>query len=142
MKCPIDKSDMIVVEHNNIELDFCLQCRGVWFDSGELDLLFEVLKNEGAQLSNRELLNPQPAEVSEEKRKCPICRKKMDKIFIGKEPKVLIDSCHQGDGLWFDGGELHQILCQLDTGKGGNKDVISFLGDTFKAGCKPDSFQK
>ena len=39
MRCPVDKSDMIVVEHQKIELDYCLKCSGVWFDSGELDLL-------------------------------------------------------------------------------------------------------
>jgi uncharacterized protein len=137
MRCPIEKSDMIVVEHHNIELDYCLKCRGVWFDSGELDLLVSVLKSEGADLSHQELLSPQIATVNEAKRKCPICRHKMNKVWIGKEPKVLIDSCPQGDGLWFDGGELHQVLCQLEpANKSGSKDVISFLGDTFKADCK------
>jgi uncharacterized protein len=137
MRCPIEKSDMIVVEHQNIELDYCLKCRGVWFDSGELDLLVAVLKSEGADLSRQELLSPQTATVSEAKRKCPICGHKMNKVWIGKEPKVLIDSCPQGDGLWFDGGELHQVLCQLEpANKSGSKDIISFLGDTFKADCK------
>jgi uncharacterized protein len=139
MRCPIDKSDMIVVEHQNIELDYCLKCRGVWFDSGELDLLVAVLKSQGADLSHEELLTPQSAKVSEAKRKCPICGHKMDKVWIGKEPRVLIDSCPQGDGLWFDGGELHQVLCQMEpSNKAGSKDVMSFLGNTFKADCKSD----
>ena len=29
MRCPVDKSDMIVVEHQKIELDFCLSARGL-----------------------------------------------------------------------------------------------------------------
>jgi uncharacterized protein len=140
MRCPIEKSDMIVVEHQNIELDFCLKCRGVWFDSGELDLLVSVLKSEGAELTHQELLTTQTAEVNEDKRKCPMCGRKMDKVWIGKEPRVLIDSCPQGDGLWFDGGELHQVLCQMEpVSKTGSKDVISFLGDTFKTDCKNSS---
>ena len=47
MKCPIDKSDMIVVEHEKIELDYCLRCSGVWFDSGELELLWQFSKPKG-----------------------------------------------------------------------------------------------
>jgi uncharacterized protein len=140
MRCPIDKSDMIVVEHQNIELDYCLKCTGVWFDSGELDLLVSVLKSEGAELSNQELSAPRAAKSDEAKRKCPICGRKMNKVLIGQNPEVLIDACPQGDGLWFDGGELHQVLCQMEpANKSGSKDVISFLGDTFKADCKDNS---
>jgi uncharacterized protein len=140
MRCPLEKSDMIVVEHQNIELDYCLKCRGVWFDSGELDLFISVLKSQGVALSNTELLTPNSAKISEAKRKCPICGRKMEKVWIGKEPGVLIDSCPQGDGLWFDGGELNQILCLMEsTHKEGTKDVLSFLSDTFKAGCKTDN---
>ena len=139
MNCPIDKSDMIVVEHQSIELDYCLKCRGVWFDSGELDLLIEVLKSEGAEISQPEMLAPQTAKVSEAQRKCPICARKMDKVWIGSNPKVLIDSCPQGDGLWFDGGELNQVLCQMEpANKTGSKDIISFLGNAFKHECKSD----
>jgi Zn-finger nucleic acid-binding protein len=138
MKCPIEKSDMIVVEHQNIELDFCLKCRGVWFDSGELNLLVSVLKAQGADLSHEELLTPQTAKVNEAKRKCPICGKKMEKAWIGHDPKILIDSCPRGDGLWFDGGELHQVLCQMEPAEKVGS-VISFLGDTFKAECELDT---
>ena len=88
MRCPIDKSAMIVVEHEKIELDYCLRCSGVWFDSGELELLVAVLKAEGANLSYTELLTPHRAKVTEAKRKCPICRRKMGKVWIRKEPKT------------------------------------------------------
>ena len=30
MKCPVDKSVMMVLEHRRIELDYCLKCSGVW----------------------------------------------------------------------------------------------------------------
>ena len=42
MKCPVCKNMMIVVEHEHIELDYCPDCAGVWFDAGELDLLFDL----------------------------------------------------------------------------------------------------
>lgn len=45
MKCPVcpDK-ELLMVERQGIELDYCPACRGVWLDRGELDRLLE--KNE------------------------------------------------------------------------------------------------
>lgn len=136
MRCPADKSDMIVVEHQQIELDFCLQCEGVWFDSGELDLLVSAFKSQGIDESVNDLLTPVVAKVSEARRKCPVCGHKMSKVWLGQEPRVLIDSCPLGDGFWFDGGELHQVFQQLATQ--GSQDVISFLGNAFRATLKPE----
>ncbi len=133
MKCPIDKSDMIVVEHEKIEIDHCLKCSGVWFDSGELELLGSMLKAEGASLSYTELLIPRKAEAAEVRRKCPICGRRMRKVWLGQKPKVLIDSCPEGDGLWFDSGELHHVLGGIEPPKTqAAKDVISFLGNAFQ----------
>jgi Zn-finger nucleic acid-binding protein len=124
MRCPVDKSDMIVVEHRNIELDFCLRCTGVWFDAGELDLLVD-------RISSTDLTKPQKAEVSEKGRKCPVCGHQMDKVWLCHKPRILIDSCPLGDGLWFDGGELHQALQQVAPQC--SKDVVSFLDDALQA---------
>jgi Zn-finger nucleic acid-binding protein len=137
MKCPVDKDDMMVVESRRIELDLCLRCSGVWFDAQELDLLVSAISTDNRQEPQTDLLTPQPAEVNETRRKCPICGKKMDKVWLGKEPKVLIDSCPAGDGLWFDGGELHDIIHQIKND--GKDDILSFLGKTFKAQHDADS---
>jgi uncharacterized protein len=136
MRCPVDKNDMIVVEHRKIELDYCLNCAGVWFDSGELDLLVLSLAAKGASQSRNDLLTPQEAKVKESKRKCPVCGHKMDKVWIGKETKILIDSCPRGDGLWFDGGELHQVLKQMEADD--SQSVLAFLGEAFQATHKPE----
>ena len=131
MRCPVDKNDMIVVEHKKIELDFCLSCSGVWFDTSELDLLVSALQAKEGNMSKLDLLTPHTAKVNESQRKCPICRLKMDKVWLGENPKVLLDSCPKGDGLWFDGGELNQVLKQVETAD--PKDVLSFLGNAFEA---------
>ena len=140
MICPTCKNDMIVVEHENIELDFCINCQGVWFDSGELELLLESvgLDSPDSFLSN--VLNSIEVVSSEKKRKCPICRQKMKKTIIGQQPEVLIDVCWQGDGLWFDGGEVGQLIGQMSRktaeDQGSQQQVISFLGEVFEAGDK------
>jgi uncharacterized protein len=137
MKCPVDKDDMMVVEHRQIELDFCLRCSGVWFDAHELDLLVSALAGTNQEESQSDLLTPLSAKTNEGPRKCPICGVKMDKVWLGQDPRVLIDSCPRGDGLWFDGGELHQIMHQIKDG--GRHDIISFLSETFKGEHAEDS---
>jgi Zn-finger nucleic acid-binding protein len=137
MICPACKSDMIVVEHNKIELDYCTKCQGVWFDSGELELLLKSMGLDSANLFFSSIFNLTEAESSEEKRKCPICGRKMRKITIGEQPEILIDACERGDGLWFDGGELGQLLKQLAkepvAKPGSQHQVMAFLGEVFKA---------
>ncbi|MCK4262673.1 MAG: zf-TFIIB domain-containing protein, partial [Dehalococcoidia bacterium] len=113
MICPTCKADMIVVEHNNIELDYCTDCQGVWFDSGELELLLESMSLEHPDMFLGNILGSVEAPSAEKKRKCPICGQKMKKAIVGQEPEILIDVCRQGDGLWFDGGELGQLVKQM-----------------------------
>lgn len=43
MDCPVCKKSLIVVERDNIELDYCIACKGFWFDAGELGLLAEKI---------------------------------------------------------------------------------------------------
>ena len=137
MRCPICKSDMIVVEYNNIELDHCNDCHGVWFDSTELELLLKSLNLDSHNLILEDILKSPEAESAERKRKCPICRKKMKKITISDHLGILIDVCPQKHGLWFNGGEVVQLLKHLVGKKPARQDaqqqVISFLGEAFKA---------
>jgi len=138
MICPACKSDMIVVEHNRIELDYCNNCRGVWFDSGELELLFESAGLESPAPLLAGLAGSPEARSAEKRRRCPICLRRMKKVLIGREPDILIDVCPQGDGLWFDGGELALLLGRLAGKEEGKptpqQEILDFLREVFKAG--------
>ena len=137
MLCPVCKCDMIVVEYRHIELDYCTVCKGVWFDSGELELLLEAHRMEDTNLFLHNTLNSPEAISSEKKRRCPICGHKMKKTTIGEQPKILIDMCSKEHGLWFDGGEVTQLIRQLAGEHPPKRDsrerVISFLEEVFKA---------
>jgi hypothetical protein len=137
MICPVCKNDMIDVEHERIELDYCTNCHGVWFDAEELELLLESMgvENHGLDLDN--IWHSPETETEEKKRKCSICGQKMKKAAIGKEPEVLIDVCPQGDGLWFDGGEVGHLITRIAKKPSAKPDsearVITFLGEVFHA---------
>lgn len=45
MKCPICNVDLQMTERQNVEIDYCPQCRGVWLDRGELDKIIEKLES-------------------------------------------------------------------------------------------------
>jgi len=43
MKCPTCPDSVLVIsERQNVEIDYCPQCRGVWLDRGELDKLMAL----------------------------------------------------------------------------------------------------
>ena len=134
MDCPACKGVVVVVEYQRIELDYCTKCYGVWFDAGELALLTERLGLEGGSLTVSEIVALPEKRVAEKARRCPICRKKMKKVTIGSASEVLIDVCTRGHGVWFDGGEVGQVLGQLkDKHAAADKQGrgIDFLGEVF-----------
>jgi endogenous inhibitor of DNA gyrase (YacG/DUF329 family) len=54
-------------------------------------------------------------EVKEKRRKCPICRKKMEKISVEVNDAFILDRCRNAHGIWFDKGELSGILQQFES---------------------------
>jgi Zn-finger nucleic acid-binding protein len=41
MNCPVDGTTLLLSERQNVEIDYCPACRGVWLDRGELDKLLQ-----------------------------------------------------------------------------------------------------
>lgn len=128
MDCPICKTAMIVLELEEVEVDYCTQCAGIWLDAGELELLLE-----DAQKAKELLESFKTAKSDEKKRKCPICRKTMEKVLVGQgdERPELIDRCPRQHGLWFDRGELQNILTMGQFDDAGR--IRRLLGDLFCA---------
>ena len=43
MLCPKCEKEMIAVERNDVELDYCMFCEGFWFDNYEWNVLCKKL---------------------------------------------------------------------------------------------------
>ena len=126
MNCPVCREAMIVLELDQVEIDHCVSCKGIWLDRGELELILE-----GAPEKNDVLSSFKVDDGSKEKRrKCPICLKKMEKVICGMSEKVWIDRCPKNDGLWFDLGELDEIIKMGHFG--GSTKVLDLLKDMFE----------
>jgi Zn-finger nucleic acid-binding protein len=49
MKCPNCNETLLMTHRNNVEIDYCPQCRGVWLDKGELDKMLEAVDRNYSQ---------------------------------------------------------------------------------------------
>ncbi len=134
MKCPFCGTVMMVVEHQKIELDYCTKCHGVWFDFKELGLLLDSMGLQEPEQFYKDMVIKPEAKTTEKKRRCPICNSKMRKTIVGDKPKILLDVCGHGHGLWFDGGELNQLIDELAEAKAdSHPHPVHFLGEVFKS---------
>jgi hypothetical protein len=135
MLCPACRNSLIVVEYKQIELDYCTQCRGVWFDVNEVELLLKSLNLDSESGKFASIYHLPEAKISELGRKCPVCRKKMRKVHLGDEHGIAIDVCNNKEGIWFDGGEVVHMIKEAAErsveGKGSGNQVINFLGEVF-----------
>jgi Zn-finger nucleic acid-binding protein len=112
MLCPVCREPMVIVEFENIELDTCLDCHGLWFDAQELGQLFDLA---GVPERHRDLESQMvrlpPAEP---RRPCPRCRRQLEPVRApSTSGDLILDTCPRGDGLWLDKGELEALLKAL-----------------------------
>ena len=126
MDCVSCGEPMIVLEVDQVEIDYCIECGGIWLDAGELEILLEEPEKVEKVLRNA---IPVP-KTSDSFRKCPICLKKMEEIELGIESKIYIDRCKSGHGLWFDRGELEEVIKIIDHDE--SSKVAKLLKDIFR----------
>lgn len=100
MKCPVCKKTMIILEYEDIELDYCPRCKGTWLDAGELELLLFGELRSSATID--------PSTLVHGKRVCPRCKKRM-RIGYFPGTRVEVDVCPVDRGIWLDQGELLEI---------------------------------
>ncbi len=41
MQCPVDGTELKMMDRQGVEIDYCPKCRGVWLDRGELDKIID-----------------------------------------------------------------------------------------------------
>ncbi|MDD4052428.1 MAG: zf-TFIIB domain-containing protein [candidate division Zixibacteria bacterium] len=125
MNCVACKNPMVVLELNQVEIDYCLSCHGIWLDAGELEALLDN-SGEAARLlqATAALAKGEPG-----RRRCPICRKRMLAANTPAPTPVEIDYCSRNHGLWFDRGELEEVVKFIEGGDTGK--ILHLLRDMF-----------
>ena len=122
MECPVCRVALVVVERRGVELDWCPDCRGLWFDEGEIELLAE---RSGSRIA------PGPAAAragADAGRRCPRCARRMARTTLGAGA-VPTERCER-HGLWFDGGALERLPAHAAGGAApAEGPILEFLGD-------------
>ncbi|MEJ2536593.1 MAG: zf-TFIIB domain-containing protein [Calditrichia bacterium] len=121
MDCPVCKTPMMILEYNQVELDYCPTCEGTWLDQGELELIID-LKGKTLDLSDL------PDAVKSDRR-CPRCRKKMKEAKF-PHTDVEVDICPRDGGIWLDKGELLEIA-DSQANSDSHRKVQNFIKELF-----------
>jgi Zn-finger nucleic acid-binding protein len=117
---------MIVLEVDQVEIDYCLECGGIWLDSGELGILLDDDDVVAEFLEKPVMTNI----VRESERLCPECEKNLNELLVDPVNGIYIDRCPDRHGLFFDRGELKQVIGLFRTET--SKKVASLLKDIFR----------
>lgn len=112
MKCPRCAGTLKKTHYEDIEVDQCPSCHGIWLDRGELQPILtneetvfsEALK--AASVAGQTFGMPEAEKLSVEP--CPKCSKPMAPMSFSANSGVIIDSCAE-HGIWLDAQELEKI---------------------------------
>lgn len=102
VSCPKCHVEMGRVTFQEIEVDRCPQCQGLWFDLMEHE---ELKKLPGAESIDA---GARTASVSQEPRDldCPRCKTKMLITRDPQQPHLVFEKCTICYGVFFDAGEF------------------------------------
>lgn len=97
--CPECRHSFVLINVNGVELDTCLECGSFWFDAGEF----------GSLTAHEEFIS-QSSMVGPSKLRCPVCGGSMDQRALASSPRLLIDACPSGHGVYINGSILRSCL--------------------------------
>ncbi len=106
---------MLGVTGQQLELDQCKGCQGLFFDPGELETVLGGIEKQAHTVDHRQLRSLIENETPTDDFKqvayapCPDCGKLMNRRSFGQRSGVIIDDCRE-HGLWLDGGELRRLI--------------------------------
>ena len=99
-KCPECHDYFHILHINNVEIDCCKTCEGLWFDPHEL----QMTMNTPDDITDIFL------HAGKSKYKCPVCQTKLSKRSFLFPERLVVDICPNDHGVYFEKGELEQIF--------------------------------
>ncbi len=109
MKCPICKKTLEKSIFYNVEIDYCPNCLGLWFEEDELRLAKDE-KDENLRWLDVDLWKDRKRfKIYLGERLCPFCRLPLYEVYYG-DSRVIVDFCSLCRGIWLDRGEFKRIV--------------------------------
>ena len=108
-RCNVDLKPTEPGEHGFVTLDICPDCKGAWFDKGELDRL-----DDSVWVDTEQEIEMRDAESDHEGLRCPSCDATLQAISPVDASELIIDRCPNCKGFWLDDGELGKMRDVVD----------------------------
>lgn len=112
MDCPNKHGKLEKVLFHAVEVDYCKECLGVWFDKNELT---EAKNQKDQQINWLDIdlwRDKAKFEISGSHKFCPSCRVVLCQVSYDHS-KTKVDFCKSCNGIWLDRGEFKQIIAYL-----------------------------
>lgn len=106
MKCPKCQGEMEQVVYQDVEVDRCTQCDGLWFDAAERDDLLRIEGSEELDGGASDPAHPRNLTINV---LCPRCDVKMQHMVDDKQIHIHFESCPNCAGQFFDAGEFRDL---------------------------------
>ena len=103
MNCPRCNVALDGHKYRDLEVDHCPNCRGLWLDFDEMDLLEDSANKEEVLKGTRDYAR-RPGDLP-----CPHCDALMD-VFNYRAYNLPIEHCPNNHGYWLDKGEEDRVL--------------------------------
>ena len=105
LSCPHCRHFALEPVHlQDIEVDVCTHCGGMWFDAAELD---QVIRQYDPDYPKTKLTTEEMGSRTQKARwLCPACRAPLDSYEFEPGSELQIDICEQCQGIWLEHGEL------------------------------------
>lgn len=114
LKCPNCKNPLKQTTYKGVRVDECENCKGIWFDEGELRAAKDNTDNY-LRWIDFVIFEDKPNKytTAPSKKICPKCKEKL-KSQTFMHSKVVIDACPQCKGIWLDNHEFENIIKYLE----------------------------
>jgi Zn-finger nucleic acid-binding protein len=102
LNCPRCSAKMETVVFQDIKVDRCTSCKGLWFDALEKEHLDGMRGSETIDVGTAgKSVSPAPMN-------CPVCHTRMIDMVDMDDPALHFNSCKICFGLFFDAGEYRE----------------------------------
>jgi Zn-finger nucleic acid-binding protein len=146
--CPECNNNLSTELLEDIEIDKCSTCNGIWLDANELQQIAKRTPDRSTHTTNSSpsTLATRDIDITidndtikqhtkNKKRKCPKCSdNELISFIFGGDSNIELDRCPKCEGIWFDEGELNKIISLIIKN---NNIAISDQDDKYSETNKP-----
>ncbi len=105
------KGQLLVKKYENIQIDECNTCHGVWLDAPELFQIISKREETFSQAETKNVLQESGSKkiITKRQLSCLKCGESLVHFNYDYSSGVIIEACPKQHGFWLDKGELEKV---------------------------------